>query len=115
MESRELAIEKGYLRGELKGSSSRDEAPELPADYTKNAKGVAERQGALAGYRLADEIGRYLKMAGAVPLLPQNTTLAVQTPLPKKIGSGEASKYYHEEMVVTGRVVQVGKAYGDAH
>ena len=55
-ESRGLAIEAGYLCGKLKGSKQRESAPELPKSYTQNLKTVAERRGALAGYRLADEI-----------------------------------------------------------
>lgn len=61
LEGRSLAIEKAYLRGELKGSTSPDNAPALPEGYTKEAKAVAERQAALAGYRLADEVRKYLK------------------------------------------------------
>jgi len=49
IESRGLAIEYGYLHGELNGSTSADSAPRLPDGYTKRAKAVAERQGALAG------------------------------------------------------------------
>jgi hypothetical protein len=56
LESRSVAVEKVYLRGELKGSTSADTAPTLPEGYTKAAKSVAEHQAALAGYRLADEI-----------------------------------------------------------
>jgi S1/P1 Nuclease len=107
LESRELAIEKGYLHGDLKGGLSRDSAPSLPPDYTKNAKLVAERQGALAGYRLADEIQNYLKCPGLVPLLPENTNVALKVTLPKTIGTSEAHKYYDETMVVTGKVVQI--------
>ena len=107
LESRELAIETGYLHGALRGSTSRDSAPSLPPGYTKTAKAVAEKQGALAGYRLADEIQAYLKCAGPVPLLPTNAFAAGQTQLPQKIGTAEASKYYDETMVVTGKVVQV--------
>lgn len=107
LESRELAIEKGYLNGALQGSTSRDSAPSLPADYTKNAKIVAEKQGALAGYRLADEIQSYLKCASVVPLLPENTNRAAQVAIPKKIGTAEAGKFYDETMIVTGTVVQV--------
>ena len=55
------AIEKAYLHGELKGGTSKDTAEELPEGSTKAAKVVAEKQAALAGYRLADEIGEYLK------------------------------------------------------
>lgn len=106
LESRQLAIDKGYLNGELKGSRDADSAPPLPDGYLKTAKAVAERQAALAGYRLADEIQTYLKTAGPVPLLPANTNLAVET-LPAKIGTLEASHYYDESMVVTGKVVQV--------
>jgi hypothetical protein len=61
LEGRSLAAEKAYLRGKLKGSTSRTTAPSLPSGYTKEAKAVAERQATLAGYRLADEIGRWLK------------------------------------------------------
>jgi hypothetical protein len=55
-ESRAIAIESGYLRGKLAGSAQRDDAPALPEGYTKNMKTIAEKQAALAGYRLADEI-----------------------------------------------------------
>ena len=61
LESRELAVEKAYLHGDLKGSTEADTAPALPADYTKNAKIVAVKQAALAGYRLSDEIGKWVK------------------------------------------------------
>ena len=107
LESRELAIDVGYLRGELKGSVTRDDAPSLPTDYLKNAKICAERQGALAGYRLAAEIEEYMKCAGPVPLLPANTFTASKTEGPKKIGTVEASQYYDESEVVTGKVEQV--------
>jgi hypothetical protein len=107
LESREVAIETGYLRGALQGSTNADTAPALPADYTKAAKAVAERQAALAGYRLADEIQKYLKCVSVVPLLPENTNNASQTVMPKKIGMAQAKNYYDETMVVTGKVVQV--------
>jgi hypothetical protein len=107
LESRELAIDKGYLRGTLKGSTSADTAPELPADYTKQAKAVAEKQGALAGYRLADEIRKYLKVGSVVPLLPENTSVVSKASTPAKISAAEGSKYYNETMVVTGKVVQI--------
>ena len=107
LESRELAIEKGYLRGQLQGSTNADTAPSLPPDYTKQAKQMAEKQAALAGYRLADEIHKYLRCGSPVPLLPKNTNNVVQRVLPEKIGTLEASKYYDETMVVTGKVVQV--------
>ena len=61
LESRSLAIESAYLHGKLKGGLSREEAPDLPPGYTKVAKIVAERQAALAGYRLADEIQKWVK------------------------------------------------------
>jgi S1/P1 Nuclease len=61
LESRGLALEKGYLRGKLRGSKDVENAPALPGDYAKNAKAVAERRGALAGYRLADEIKSCVK------------------------------------------------------
>jgi hypothetical protein len=55
-ESRAIAIESAYLRGKLAGSTQRDDAPALPESYTKSMKTIAEKQAALAGYRLADEI-----------------------------------------------------------
>jgi hypothetical protein len=61
LEGRSLAIEKVYLHGQLKGSTSEDTAPSLPDGYTKTAKAVAEKQAALAGYRLADSIKEYLR------------------------------------------------------
>jgi hypothetical protein len=61
LQTRSLAIESVYLYGELKGSFSREDAPDLPEGYTKTAKAVAERQAALAGYRLSDELQRWVK------------------------------------------------------
>jgi hypothetical protein len=107
LESRQLAIQYGYLNGNLQGGMGEDTAPELPADYTKQAKTVAERQGALAGYRLADEIRKHLKYGGIVPPLPANTIPAPTAVLPSKIGTADASRYYDQSMIVTGKVVQV--------
>jgi hypothetical protein len=59
-ESKKLAIEAAYLHGNLKGSRQAADAPPLPDGYTKTMKGVAEKQAALAGFRLADEINRCL-------------------------------------------------------
>ena len=56
LEGRQLAIDKAYLRGELKGGTSAENAPTLPEGYTKEAKAVAEKRAALAAYRLAGEI-----------------------------------------------------------
>ena len=103
--SRQLAIKFGYLNGNLAGSHTADDAPPLPPDYTKNAKAVAERQGALAGYRLADEIQKCLKWTHDLPSLPANTATA--DTLPASIGVADASKYYDEVMTVTGKVSQV--------
>ena len=61
LESRGIDVEKAYLHGELKGGTDKDTAVELPKGYTKAAKVVAEKQAALAGYRLADEIGQWVK------------------------------------------------------
>lgn len=60
MEGRHLAIDKAYLHGELKGGTSEQTAQALPDGYTKEAKVVAERQAALAGHRLANEIGSFI-------------------------------------------------------
>jgi hypothetical protein len=61
LEGRNLAVENVYLRGKLKGGASRETAVDLPDGYTKAAKSVAERQAALAGYRLADELQKWVK------------------------------------------------------
>ncbi|MDB6124330.1 MAG: hypothetical protein JWQ71_3323 [Pedosphaera sp.] len=61
LESRTIALERGYLRGKLAGSKTQESAPPLPSDYTKNAKVIAERRAALAGYRLADELRHWLQ------------------------------------------------------
>ena len=106
LESRQLAISAGYLNGKLAGATNLETAPPLPAGYTKAAQAVAERQGALAGDRLADEIRTYLKCAGPIPPVPANTAIAAND-LPKVIGAADASKYYDETMTVTGKVVQV--------
>jgi hypothetical protein len=106
LESRKLAIQYGYLNGNLQGSTSADTAPALPADYTKNAKAVAERQAALAGYRLADEIQKYLKWNRDLPLLPANTN-AAEADVATRIGPADAAKFYDESVVLTGKVSQV--------
>ena len=59
LESRSLAIERGYLGGELKGGASAESAAALPEGYAAAAKVVAEKQAALAGYRLADVVREY--------------------------------------------------------
>lgn len=61
LEGRQLAIDKAYLNGLLKVGTSIQAAQSLPEGYAKEAKAVAERQAALAGYRLAAEIGHYLR------------------------------------------------------
>jgi hypothetical protein len=55
-ESRESAIHDVYTDGTLEPGQDADHATTLPAGYTKQAKQIAERRIALAGYRLADEI-----------------------------------------------------------
>lgn len=106
LESRKFAIEYGYLNGHLRGGTSFENAPPLPEGYLRNAKSVAERRGALAGYRLADEIQKYLVLGRTVPLLPPNTNTMAMA-LPKEIGTAQAAQYYDEDMVVTGKVVDV--------
>lgn len=61
LESRAVAIEHAYLHGKLPGGTSRETGPDLPDGYTKAAKAVAEKQAALAGCRLADEIQKWLR------------------------------------------------------
>jgi hypothetical protein len=60
LESRAVAIEKVYLNGELKGSTHPENAPVLPPKYVNEAEAVAERQAALAAYRICDEIQKCL-------------------------------------------------------
>ena len=55
-ESRESAIHDAYLDGNLPPGENATHATILPAGYTRNAKEIAERRIALAGYRLGDEI-----------------------------------------------------------
>ena len=59
--SRALAVEQVYRRGRLKAGMTEVAAGPLPAGYEQAAKAVAERQAAVAGYRLADELNRWLK------------------------------------------------------
>jgi hypothetical protein len=106
LESRKLAIEYGYLYGHLRGGTNIETAEPLPDGYITRAKSVAERRGALAGYRLCDEIQKYLVLGRTVPLLPDNTNI-VAIALPKEIGTDLAPKYYDEDMTVTGKVVDV--------
>jgi hypothetical protein len=61
LEGRSIAIKYAYLHGKLEGSLNREAAPDLPEGYAKAAKAVAERQAALAGYRLADEIRKWVE------------------------------------------------------
>jgi hypothetical protein len=61
LESRGIAIHKGYLEGNLKGGTNRDTAERLPENYSSNAKETALTQAALAGYRLADVFKRVVR------------------------------------------------------
>jgi hypothetical protein len=106
LESRRLAITDGYLEGRLQGGLHADTAPALPAGYLAAAHAVAERQAALAGYRLAAAIEQHLKWSRELPLLPENTNTA-DAGILRKIGVDEASHYYDETLVVTGKVSRV--------
>jgi len=55
-ETRKLAIESAYLKGELQGTTKRGDALNTPREYAGNCKTVAERQVALAAYRLSNLI-----------------------------------------------------------
>ncbi len=52
-ESLELAKTQVYREGKLQGSTKKNTAPVLPADYAKTVQPIAERRAVLAGYRLA--------------------------------------------------------------
>ena len=69
-ESHDLAVALAYLNGDLKTASWRawenrqiqsDDIPELPPGYEANARDLACRRVALAGYRLADLLGQSLR------------------------------------------------------
>ena len=60
-ESRALAISDGWRRHDLAYGLTEATAAELPADYEEKAHAVAEKQIALAGHRLADELRAALK------------------------------------------------------
>jgi hypothetical protein len=66
-----LAVKVGYREGNLKGwfigfnkdtDEQKAKAPELPSDYRDQATAVANRQMALAGYRLAELLKRVAKV-----------------------------------------------------
>ncbi len=58
LDSSRLALADAYLNGQLAVSTDAQQGTTLDADYETRAKTVADRQVALAGYRLADEINR---------------------------------------------------------
>jgi hypothetical protein len=61
LEGRTLALDKAYLRCSIEGGMSEVNPVILPPSYTTTAKTVAEKQAALAGYRLAGEIARFIR------------------------------------------------------
>ena len=61
MEIVSLSGVQAYLRGALKGGTSKETAEDLPGRYTKTPKEESEKQAALAGYRLADEIQKWVR------------------------------------------------------
>jgi hypothetical protein len=56
VEGYNLAIERAYYKGTLKGSTDKENGAPLPENYTKGAKETAERQIVLSGYRISDAI-----------------------------------------------------------
>ena len=60
-ESRALAISDGWRRHTLAYGLTEATAAPLPADYEEKAHAIAERQVALAGHRLADQLHEALK------------------------------------------------------
>ena len=59
-ESFQLAQDAVYRNGKLRGSHNRNDAPVLPADYPETVQPIAERRLALAGYRMAQILGKNL-------------------------------------------------------
>lgn len=64
-ESAPLAVSVGYDGGKLLKSLKEDGAYQLSAEYIANAKATADRQGALAGYRIAEVL---VKLLGDQPV-----------------------------------------------
>ncbi len=60
-ESFQLAKEAVYRNGRLRGSSKRNDAPVLPADYPKTVQPLAERRLLLAGFRIAQVLEKNLE------------------------------------------------------
>lgn len=58
IESFALAVEHGYLAGELEGSADESDGEVLPEGYALEAKRIAEKRAVLAGYRLADVLSK---------------------------------------------------------
>jgi hypothetical protein len=61
LESRSLAISDCWRRHELAYGLTEATAAALPADYEEKAHAIADRQVALAGHRLADQLHEVLK------------------------------------------------------
>ncbi|MEO6785940.1 MAG: S1/P1 nuclease [Chthoniobacteraceae bacterium] len=61
LESRALAVSDGWRRHKLAYGLTEATAAELPADYEEKAHAIADRQVALAGHRLADQLHEVLK------------------------------------------------------
>ena len=61
LESRELVITSAWRRHTLAYGLTAGTAGELPADYLEKAHEIANRQAALAGHRLADQLHEILK------------------------------------------------------
>jgi len=59
-ESAPLAVAVGYDGGKLLKAAKKDGAYQLSAEYIASAKGVADRQATLAGYRIAEVLVRLL-------------------------------------------------------
>ena len=61
LESRALAISDGWRKHTIAYGLTEATAGELPADYAEKAHAIGERQVALAGYRLADQLREVVK------------------------------------------------------
>ena len=61
LESRELVITSVWLRHTLPYGLTAGTAGELPVDYVSKAREIGNRQAALAGHRLADQLHEILK------------------------------------------------------
>lgn len=86
-QSHDLAISEAYLNGALPGIPRNQlgegqDAPPLPAGYERRAREVADRQIALAGYRLANLLTKLAAEMPTPPPAPAGEPKFIEDPMP---------------------------------